>query len=182
MNVRQVTAGMALALTLGFTAARSEALPKPGARGAAARIHDANDRALEVGRTPGRPTLLVYEDKESSPLNGELKAELSRLARGERYRSAVTLVPVADVREYDYWPVRGFVRDAIRDESRKVGTPIYCDWNGAFGRAFGIQHGTSTVILLGKDNTVLFAYEGKLPKSATEHLLGLLRAELDGAS
>ena len=163
-------------------AASSDALVARGVVRPAARVVDANGRTLDLGSIQGRPTLVVYEDKRSATLNTQLKAELSRLARGERYRSAVALVPVADVRDYDFWPARGFVKDAIRSESKKIGATIYCDWDGSFGRTFGIQHGTSTVILIGKNGRVLHAQEGKLSPADTKQVLDLLRGEIDGSS
>jgi hypothetical protein len=163
-------------------AAPSDALLSPGANRPAVRVVDANDRALDLGAVHGRPMLVVYEDKESATLNQQLKTELSRLARGERYRSAVALVPVADVRDYDFWPARGFVKSAIRSESKKIGATIYCDWDGSFGRALRIQHGTSTVILFGKNGRVLFAGEGKISAADTNRLLELLRGEIEGPS
>ena len=169
-------------LTVLTIAAPGDALLSPGAVRPAARVVDANNRALDLGAVQGRPTLVVYEDKESATLNAQLKAELSRLARGDRYRSAVVLVPVADVRDYDFWPVRGFVKDAIRSESKKIGATIYCDWDGSFGRALGIQHGTSTVILFGKNGRVLFAYEGKVTPADTKRLLDLLKGEIEGGA
>lgn len=173
----------AIAFMSVFTlAAPSNALLSPGAVRPAARVVDANGRVLDLGAVQGRPALVVYEDKESATLNTQLKAELSRLARGDRYRSAVVLVPVADVRDYDFWPVRGFVKDAIRSESKKIGATIYCDWDGSFGRALGIQHGTSTVILVGKSGRVLFAQEGKISPADTKRLLDLLRAEIEGTA
>lgn len=155
------------------------ALVGPGALRPAARVVDPDDRVLDLHVVHGRPTLVVYEDKDSATLNQTLKTELSRLARGGKYRATVALVPVADVRDYDYWPVRGFVKDAIRGESRKIGATIYCDWNGSFARALGIQHGTSSVILFGRDGHVLFSYEGKVPDGETGRLLALLGREVE---
>ena len=143
-----------------------------------ARVADADGRVLDLAAVRGRPTLIVYEDKDSAGLNADLKAELSRLARGDRYRSAITLVPVADVRGYDFWPVRGFVQDAIRGESKKVGATIYCDWDGSFARAMQIRHGTSTVVLIGSSGKVLFAHEGRIPKEETGRVIQLLRSEV----
>lgn len=163
-------------------AAPSAALVAPGAPRPPARVVDADDKVLDLASVNGRPTLIVYEDKDSATLNAPLKAELSRLAKGDRYRSAIKLVPVADVRSYDFWPVRGFVKDAIRDESKKIGATIYCDWDGAFARALKIQHGTSTVVLIGKKGNVLFAYEGIVPPAETSRLLSLLRSEVEPAS
>ncbi len=163
-----------------LSASPSHALIEVGAGRPPTRVLDANDRPFDVESVKGRPMLVVYEDKDHANLNVGLKDELSRLARGERYRRAVALVPVADVRTYDYWPVRGFVKDAIRDESKKLGATIYCDWDGAFGRAFALQHGTSSVVLVGKNARVLFAQDGKISAADTRRLLELLRAEVEG--
>lgn len=162
------------------SAGSSSALLVAGAPRPSARVVDADDRVLDLGAVQGRPALVVYEDKESSTLNASLKAQLARLGRGDRYRGAIALVPVADVGKYDFWPVRGFVKDAIRDESRKIGATIYCDWDGSFARALGIQHGTSSIVLIGKTGRVLFSYEGKLPGDESARLLSLLRREVEG--
>ena len=63
---------------------------------------------------------------------------------------------------YDFWPAKGFVKDAIREESRKAGTTIYCDWDGTFRKAYRLRQGISNVILVGKSGEVLFAAEGAL--------------------
>ena len=114
-------------------------------------------------------------------MNDALKADLSRLAKGDRYRDAVVLVPVADVQSFDFWPARGFVKDAIRGESKKVGATIYLDWNGEFQRAAGFQRGTSSTMLVGRDARVLFTSQGALDAQQRAHLIGLLRAEIERA-
>lgn len=157
----------------------SSALVRQGAPRPPARVADPDDRVLDIGTVSGRPILIVYEDKRSTTLNVAFKSALSKLAKGDRYRSSVVLVPVADVGSYDYWPVRGFVKDAIRDEARKLGSTIYCDWDGTFARALQIQHGTSTVVLIGKGARVLFAKEGKLTDADTRRVLELLRNEVE---
>ena len=171
---------LVLALTLTATTPfGADAAPPVGAPRPVARVHDAEDRAFDLHGVRGKPTLVLYEDKDSAKVNLALKDELALLARGDRYRNAVALVPVADVERYDYWPVRGFVKDAIRDESRKIGATIYCDWDGSFRRATRLAKNTSSVMLLGKDGRVLFAWEGQVPKDERERMLSLLRAEVE---
>ena len=160
----------------------SSALPSHGTSRPSTRVVDADDRVFDLGTANGRPALVVYEDRESATLNAGLKAELSRVAKGDRYRSAVVLVPVADVAKYDYWPVRGFVKDAIRGESKKLGAPIFCDWDGSFAQSVGIHRGTSSVILYGRNGRVLFAYSGKVSEPDTRRLLELLRVEIEGGT
>lgn len=174
MFVRVLSISAALALP-------ASALPNVGDLRPAARAVDVDGRALDLRAINGRPILVVYEDKDSSGMNVALKKELSRLARGDRYRSAIALVPVADVQGYDYWPVRGFVKSAIKDESKKIGATIYCDWDGSFRRAAGLSRGTSSVVLIGRDARVLFASEGPLGKADRARLIELLRAEVDAS-
>ena len=80
---------------------------------------------------------------------------------------------------FDFWPVRGFVKDAIRSESKKQGATIYCDWDGNFQRAAGFKRGTSSVLLIGRDARVLFSHEGALPPPERDRLISLLRSEVE---
>jgi hypothetical protein len=169
----------AIVISLLAVVSPAAALVPVGALRPAARVADADDRTLDLRAINGKPILVLYEDKDSAKLNDALKADLSRLAKGDRYRNAVALVPVADVQGFDFWPVRGFVKDAIRGESTKVGATIYCDWDGSFQRAAGFRRGTSSVMLIGRDARVRYAFEGALPKEERERLIAMLRAEVE---
>jgi hypothetical protein len=160
------------------TAVDARALPTQGAARPDVALEDAWDRAIHLERYLGMPMLVLYEDKGSTTENAALKAELARLAEGDRYKERVALVAVADVTGYDYWPVRGFVKSAIRDESRKQKTPIYCDWDGHVRRALDLEQGTSNVLLFGRDGKVLFAHAGPLSEGARAELLARLRSEV----
>ena len=157
------------------------ALPAEGDAAPNARIEDADGRALELKAFKGKPILIVYEDKDSAGQNQLLKDALSKLAKGDRYKTAVVLAAVADVSAYDFWPVKGFVKDAIREESRKQGTTIYCDWSGAFRGAYRLRPGVSSVVLVGRDGHVLFAVEGAASAEQRQRLVSLLKAQVDAA-
>lgn len=156
------------------------ALPKEGDAAPNARIEDADGRAVELKSWKGKPILIVYEDKESAKQNQDLKADLAKLAKGDRYKASVALAAVADVSAYDFWPARGFVKDAIREESRKQGTTIYCDWSGSFRSAYSMRRGVSSVILVGKDGRVLFAADGAIGAPDRKRLVDLLRKQIEG--
>ncbi len=157
-------------------------LPILGAPLLALRLLDAWDRTMELSRLGAKPVLIVYEDKDSATQNQAFKNDLANLARGDRYRDTVGLVAIADVQGYDYWPVRGFVKDAIKDESRKFGTVIYCDWDGAARRTLGLRRGTSSVILYGKDGKVIFSHEGAMSADERQQAIVLLRAQVGETS
>jgi len=171
-----------VAAALAVVGSQAFGLVPAGALRPAGRVHDADDRTLDLRSINGKPILVLYEDKDSAKVNDALKADLSRLAKGDRYRTAVALVPVADVQSFDFWPVRGFVKDAIRSESKKQGATIYCDWDGNLQKAAGFRRGTSSVMLIGRDARVLFAHEGALPTEQRERLIALLRGEVESAA
>lgn len=158
----------------------SHALLKEGTDAPNARVEDADGKVLQLQNLKGKPILIVYEDKDSSAQNQPLKEDLSKLASGDKYKKAIALAAIADVSAYDWWPAKGFVKDAIREESKKQKTTIYCDWNGGFRKAYGIKKGVSNVILVGRDGKVLFAAEGVLGTDARKRLVSLLGEQVGG--
>lgn len=171
---------MAALFALLSSAPAAQALPSAGERAPDARVEDADGRALQLRALKGKPVLIVYEDKDSSAQNQGLKDDLAKLAKGDRYRRTIALAAIADVSSYDFWPVKGFVKDAIREESRKIGATIYCDWDGTFRSTYRLRRGISNIILIGKAGEVLFAAEGALKPDAQRNLLALLRKEVEG--
>jgi hypothetical protein len=169
---------VAAALVSTALSAPAWALPRAGDAMPDASVEDADGRRVGLAAMAGKPVLVIYEDRGSSGENQALKDDLAKLAAGDRYRGAVALFPVADVHAYDFWPARGFVKDAIRAESRRVGTAIYCDWTGRFGSALGVTRNTSNVVLAGRDGKVLFARAGALSEDDRARLIRLLRAQL----
>src|SRR6185312_393937 len=158
----------------------ASALPSVGDPIPTATVVDADGHPLALRGLAGKPILIFYEDRGSATQNQALKDDLAKLARGDRYRLSVALVPVADVSSYDFWPARGFVKDAIRETSRKAGTTIYCDWNGSFGRALSATKKASNVVLASRSGKILFARAGALSEPDRARVLSLLRGEIGG--
>lgn len=167
-------------MAVGLVAADAHAFPREGSSRPDVALEDAWGRTVHLSQYAGEPTLVVYEDKDSASVNTAFKETLSHLAQGDRYRSSVALFAVADVTGYDYWPVRGFVRSAIHDESTKLGVDIFCDWDGHVRETLGLRRGTSNVVLYGKDGKVLFAASGELTAEGRARVVNLLRREVDG--
>jgi predicted transcriptional regulator len=155
------------------------AIPREGEAAPSARVEDADGHATDLKAFAGRPILIVYEDRDSAKQNEALKAGLAEVARGDRYRARVVLAAVADVSAWNFWPAKGFVKDAIRDESRRQGTTIYCDWTGAFRSTYQLRRGASNVVLVGRDGRVLFAAEGAVSAGERTRLFNLLREQVE---
>lgn len=167
--------GAVIALTLSSVAA---ALPREGERAPVARLEDADGAVLDTRALLGKPALVIYETKESAHENATLKAQLGELARDVRYRAAVRLAAIADLTAYRGWPLEGIARRAIRRMSQALGTPVYCDWTGAFRTAYRLEPGRSNVILLAADGRILFAAAGPLREQDRAHLLALVQRDM----
>lgn len=122
-----------------------------------ATVETVDGKKLSLSSLEGKTIVIVYEDKDSAKVNEAFKKDLSKVTQ-----SSMVPVPIADVSEYNSWPAKGFVKDAIREESKKAGTTIYCDWDASFRKALELTKGTSCVVVASKKGKVLFAHDGSL--------------------
>lgn len=162
-------------------ASPSRALPSLNDARPKVRLVDAWDRTLDIddGSVKSKKAILVvYENRETSKQNQALKDDLAKLAKEPKFAPGIAVVAVADLTAYDYWPVKGFAKDAMREESRKFGTTIFCDWDGTARSKLQLRQGFSNVVLYGKEGKVLFASEGALSAEARQGLLALVRAQI----
>ena len=174
------SAGFVSMLTfLVLLGARAAALPASGATRPDVQLTDAWDRSIRLSTYVGMPLLVVYEDKGSSSQNAALKQDLAVLARGDRYKKLIALVAVADVSGYDYWPIRGFVRSAIRSESTRQSTVIYCDWDGHVRTSLALEKGQSNVVLYARDGSVLYAHAGPMDADERTTFISKLRDQVE---
>jgi hypothetical protein len=153
------------------------ALPPAGAAVPEFHVETPDGASMDRAQSGGKPLLVVYEDKANGETNRAFKDTLAKASRegnlGKHYR----LAPIADVAAYDYWPARSFVKSAIREQEKRSGTRIYCDWSGAARTAFQVRPGTSSILLFGRDGRLVHGSEGPLDAAARDELLALLRRE-----
>lgn len=179
---RAATALVAFTLALTLALSQAMAIPTVGAQGKNVYLEDADGKVIELETMLGKPILLMYEDKDSGKQNQPFKDELAKLAKGDKYKSRINLAAVADLTSYNYWPVKGFVKDAIKKESKKFGTTIFCDWTGQIRTTYSFKKNVSSVVLLNKVGTVIFAVEGAMSPEQRKQAIDMLRAQVDEAS
>ncbi|HZF55858.1 MAG TPA: redoxin family protein [Polyangiaceae bacterium] len=161
----------------------ADAAPKEGGPVPDARAEDVDGRAFETRSYRGKKTLILfYEGKDTAQQNQRLKVDIAKLMRSDRYRHVTHFAAVADVSDYDYWPVKGLVKDKVREEVQKSGWPIYCDWDGSFRSALKLRRDASNVVVVGRNGRVLFTAEGPVDAGKRERLFNVLRAEVEGGA
>ena len=106
--------------------------------GEAPVLEDANGNR-QVGIGPG-PTAYVYRGRDTSLVASQAGGIISGVP-------GVNVVAVADVRGLGWWPVSGFVRDAVVQQGKRDGTNILFDWTGSWGNAMGLPAGGCSVVI-----------------------------------
>ncbi len=112
------------------------------------------------------PLVVFYEDEAGANENLALKAAL------QRFQSHV--VAVAKVAGLDWFPARGAVVRAVHDVEQRSGVSIYLDWRGAVGRAWGLADRGSSVLVLDRHGSKLFAQNGPLSRDEVAEVVSLL--------
>lgn len=171
-----VTAAIALGIVI--IAPSAFALPKVGTKPATFVVKDTNDKPYDLAAlAAGSPTLVLYVDKDGSSQNKRLKQRLQQLRVSEPALRRVKFVPIVDVSDYDHWPKRGFAKDALRDEAKQQGFPLYADWNDAGRRSLSAEDGRSNLVLLDKKGRISWASAGQLTPAQEDALINQLRAQ-----
>lgn len=94
----------------------------------------------------GRVVVLLHQDRHSSEQNAAFKDALGRLA--VRYADRLQLVALADVGGYDFWPAKGYVKDALRPLSAEGGVMVLCDWKSSVRKAYALLPKQSAVFVV----------------------------------
>jgi hypothetical protein len=147
------------------------ALPTVGTAAPIFEVFDGDDHGVKLAAFRGKPTLVVFEDKDAASQNELFKTRLSLTIVAKGIAKKMSTMPIADVAGYDYWPARGFVKDAIASAATKSGTTIYADWKGDARKKLAAPAGKSTLVLLDAKGTVVWASSGALDKDAQDRLL-----------
>ncbi len=138
------------------------------------KVHDHRDKAFTISALhAGKAALIVFEDKDAGGQNKSFKKRFDAL--NKTLGGKVVLIPVADVSKYDYWPAKGFVKDALRDAGKKVGVKVYADWSGKGRTAIAAQAKRSHLVLVDRNRKVLWASAGQLTKLQEDKLLDLVK-------
>lgn len=129
-----------------------------------------------------RPTVLFYEDRDSTTLNQHVKEALARAGVERGLDQAVGVVAVAAVGEWNWFPARNFVLAAVRDLEKKFNIRVYLDFTGSLSRApWNLAPRSSTVLLLDAGGVPRRSWRGRLSPDDVKGLLDEVAALLGKA-
>jgi hypothetical protein len=124
-----------------------------------------------------KPTVLFYEDRDSTRLNQHVKDALFERGKQRGLLDSVSVVAVANVAKYDWFPARNFVLTAVREAEAQAHVPVYCDFKGQLAQPpWSLPSKTSTVVVLTTAGVPVLTFKGRLSDDEVTKLL----ATLDG--
>ena len=141
-----------------------------------AKLVDLADRPVSLRGLSGKVVVVVHQDRHSSEQNPALKERLSALLL--RYPTDLRIVALADVGGYDFWPAKGYVKDALKSLDSAGGALVACDWKGAVRKAYQLKQKHSTVFVLSKVLGLVSLTRGQLSMVETEQVAQRVEAEL----
>ena len=137
-----------------------------------ATVETSSGEPLHLASLWNRPTVLFYEDRDSTTLNQHVKDALAAAGREGAMGEAVGVVAVAAVGEWNWFPARSFVLAAVRDLERKYRIRVYLDFAGSLARApWNLPPRSSTVVLLDAGGAPRRSWRGKLSPDEVRTLL-----------
>jgi len=135
--------------------------------------------SVELGTLWRRPTVLFYEDRDSTKLNQHVKDALFAAGKERGLTDAVDVIAVANVAKYDWFPARDFVLAAVRDVEREFHVPVYLDFKGALSTPpWSLPAKTSTVVVLTATGQPVATFKGRLSADEVKAVFAALEALL----
>jgi predicted transcriptional regulator len=141
-----------------------------------ASLVDLADKPVSLRGLTGKVVVVVHQDRHSSEQNPALKERLSALLL--RHPQQLQIVALADVGGYDFWPAKGFVKDALKSLDSGGGALVVCDWKGAVRKAYKLKQKHSTVFVLSKTLTLVRMTQGQLSTAESDQVVQAIAAEL----
>lgn len=164
--------GLALGAAALFVASNAAALLKLGDVPPDFVVHDPDDHATALSAVrAGKPALIVYEDKDGGGQNKGFLERLGKLRDKDPAYKKPLVLAVADVSSWDFWPAKGFVKDALRKEGQKAGIIVWADWSGAGRKGLAAHPNKSNLVLVDAKGKVVWASAGALTKEQQDQLL-----------
>ncbi|WPB75904.1 hypothetical protein KYC5002_43805 [Archangium violaceum] len=158
-----MTARIAGMLTAALLAVNPSLAAEPQVGPMDATLRGSNGKEVALSRWRGKPVILFYEDRHSTTLNSPLKEALFSKGRELGLLDAASVVAVANLESFNFFPARGIALSHVRDEEKKWGIPILVDLKGTLGAApWNLPTKTSSVLLLDSQGALVYRYSGRM--------------------
>lgn len=160
-----------MAFVVAIAATEAHTNPADGGVTLDATVETSSGSTTRLSALWAKPTVLFYEDRDSTALNQHVKDALFEKGKSQQMLDQVSVVAVANVAAYDWFPARNFVLAAVRDVEKKVHVPVYLDFKGSLATApWNLPPKSSTVLVLDATGRAVWRAQGRLTKEKVDEL------------
>ncbi|HVN94939.1 MAG TPA: hypothetical protein VMT62_00770 [Syntrophorhabdaceae bacterium] len=106
---------------------------------------------------------MFYEIRDLVKKNSEAKDRLNHMYDGQLHavQELIVRLPVIDCSRV-IWPISEIWKKGLRDNSRRVGMTVYCDWSGQVSRSFDMSSADSNMLMLDGKEVIRYRSTGKI--------------------
>lgn len=136
-----------------------------------AELETSRGERITLSGLISKPTIVFFEDRDSTAINQHVKDALFERGKRQNLLHAVSVIAIANVKDWGWFPARNFVLKAVRDTEAKIHIPIYLDFTGSMtGAPWSLPAKSSTVMVLDAKAVPIVQFNGKLSESDVESL------------
>ncbi len=123
----------------------------------------------------GKVAVMFYETKDVTRKNAGMKDRLNELydAQSHRVQQEIVRLPVFNC-SHVIWPLTLAWKKALRQHSKRLGMPLYCDWDGRMFRDYRMADNESNCLMIDKRGTVRFSVYGRITEEQFKQMETLL--------
>ncbi len=143
---------------------------------ASATLETSRGERVTLGSLISKPTIVFFEDRDSTAVNQHVKDALYERGKRQHLLQTVSVIAIANVKDWGWFPARNFVLKSVRDTEAKVHIPIYLDFTGSMTEApWSLPAKSSTVMVLDANAAPIKQFNGKLSESDVESLFAAVQ-------
>jgi hypothetical protein len=159
---------------------QSSSLAASGLMGSAApyfRVQSGDDKELTLDRIKGKVAAIFYENKDVVDPNKRLKDELNKLyyEQTDALKDVLVRLPIIDCSDA-VWPFLGIWKRRLRENSKKEGVAIYCDWKGKMSSDYKMKADVNNIVIIDKGGRIRFFTSGEVKAEEINDVKQLLKA------
>jgi len=153
-----------------LTAAHSQPMHEPVPASPFA-IESGDGAKVTEKSVKGKVVIMFYEKRDVVKRNAEMKDKLNEIFDYQpiNIQQIIVRLPVIDCSRV-FWPVSEIWRKGLRDNSRRVGMTVYCDWTGDVSRDFRMLPDESNMLILDGKGMIRYRFSGKIDQERLEEI------------
>ena len=140
------------------------------------RVEAGDGKVMDARMIRGKVTVLFYECKDalakSRPLKKALNAYYQEQAK--EMNGSLVVLPVINATSGAAWPWKGLWKQALSEQSKRVGMTVYADWDGRMCAAFAMDGNDTNLVILDKNGVIRFHQTGAVSPEQADAIRTLL--------